>query len=95
MDVIPALKTNAEGLKSVLEGLVKEYKKKQQEMDKWKVCYHVFFSPLESFRYSPDISFLMIALESHPLFSPTFGSQFTYRILSSSFGTETDGLGAD
>lgn len=36
-DVIPALKTNAEGLKSVLEGLVKEYKKKQEEMDKWKV----------------------------------------------------------
>lgn len=39
-DVIPALRTNAEGLKSVLEGLVKEYKKKQQEMDKWKVYYH-------------------------------------------------------
>jgi prefoldin subunit 2 len=36
-DVVPALETNAEGLKSVLEGLVKEYKKKQEEMDKWKV----------------------------------------------------------
>ncbi|KAL0639621.1 Cochaperone prefoldin complex subunit [Maublancomyces gigas] len=40
-DVIPALKTNAEGLKSVLEGLVKEYKKKQQEMDKWKTKNNV------------------------------------------------------
>jgi prefoldin subunit 2 len=37
-DVMPALQTNAEGLKSVLEGLVKEYKKKQQEMETWKVC---------------------------------------------------------
>jgi chaperonin cofactor prefoldin len=37
-DVVPALQTNAEGLKNVLEGLVKEYKKKQAEMDAWKVC---------------------------------------------------------
>lgn len=36
-DVVPALQTNAEGLKSVLEGLVKEYKKIQQEMETWKV----------------------------------------------------------
>ncbi|TGZ77833.1 Prefoldin beta-like protein [Ascodesmis nigricans] len=35
-DVVPALETNAAGLKSVLEGLVKEYKKKQEEMDEWK-----------------------------------------------------------
>jgi len=35
-DVVPALQTNAEGLKNVLEGLVKEYKKKQAEMDGWK-----------------------------------------------------------
>lgn len=36
-DVVPALQTNADGLKNVLEGLVKEYKKKQEEMDTWKV----------------------------------------------------------
>ena len=36
-DVIPALKTNAEGLKKVLEDLVKQYKLKQDELDKWKV----------------------------------------------------------
>lgn len=34
---MPALETNATGLKSVLEGLVKEYKKKQEEMEEWKV----------------------------------------------------------
>ena len=36
-DVIPALETNSEGLKKVLEELVKQYKKQQDEMEKWKV----------------------------------------------------------
>lgn len=36
-DVLPALKTNSDGLKQVLEELVKQYKGKQDEMDKWKV----------------------------------------------------------
>ncbi|KAL9632992.1 MAG: hypothetical protein Q9164_004964 [Protoblastenia rupestris] len=36
-DVMPALKTNSEGLKKVLEELVKQYKKSQDEMEKWKV----------------------------------------------------------
>jgi len=40
-DVVPALQTNADGLKSVLEGLVKEYTKKQQEMDTWKTKNNV------------------------------------------------------
>ncbi|KAK0734154.1 Prefoldin beta-like protein [Lasiosphaeria miniovina] len=35
-DVIPALETNAEGLKNVLEDLVKQYKSKQEELEKWK-----------------------------------------------------------
>ncbi|EXJ78051.1 prefoldin subunit 2 [Capronia epimyces CBS 606.96] len=35
-DVLPALKTNSDGLKQVLEELVKQYKTKQDEMDKWK-----------------------------------------------------------
>ncbi|KIN04831.1 hypothetical protein OIDMADRAFT_17711 [Oidiodendron maius Zn] len=35
-DVVPALKTNSEGLKKVLEDLVKQYNSKQQEMEKWK-----------------------------------------------------------
>jgi len=43
-DVVPALKTNSDGLKKVLDDLLKQYKDKQGEMDKWKVrvgqvCY--------------------------------------------------------
>jgi len=40
-DVVPALKTNSEGLKKVLEDLLKQYKAKQEEMDKWKVRHQV------------------------------------------------------
>ncbi|RMZ07156.1 hypothetical protein D0860_05245 [Hortaea werneckii] len=36
-EVLPALQTNAEGLKKVLEDLVKQYRTKQEDMDKWKV----------------------------------------------------------
>jgi prefoldin subunit 2 len=36
-DVLPALNTNSDGLKQVLDELVKQYKSKQEEMDKWKV----------------------------------------------------------
>jgi prefoldin subunit 2 len=36
-DVLPALQTNADGLKEVLESLVKQYRTKQDEMEKWKV----------------------------------------------------------
>ncbi|KAF2159318.1 hypothetical protein M409DRAFT_71097 [Zasmidium cellare ATCC 36951] len=35
-DVLPALQTNADGLKKVLEDLVKQYQNKQTEMEKWK-----------------------------------------------------------
>jgi len=35
-DVIPALRTNAEGLKKVLDDLVKQYKNRQDELEKWK-----------------------------------------------------------
>ena len=36
-DVLPALQTNADGLKKVLDDLIKQYKTKQEEMEKWKV----------------------------------------------------------
>ena len=36
-DVVPALQTNADGLKKVLDDLVKQYKSKQDELEKWKV----------------------------------------------------------
>lgn len=46
-DVLPALQTNAEGLKKVLQDLVKQYQSKQTEMESWKVgC-----SPLIDRRY--------------------------------------------
>ncbi|OJJ04131.1 hypothetical protein ASPSYDRAFT_149154 [Aspergillus sydowii CBS 593.65] len=35
-DVLPTLKTNSDGLKQVLEELLKSYKSKQAEMDSWK-----------------------------------------------------------
>jgi prefoldin subunit 2 len=41
-DVVPVLKTNSEGLGKVLEDLVRQYKGKQEEMEKWKVCSEVF-----------------------------------------------------
>lgn len=37
-DVVPALKMNSDGLRQVLEDLVKQYKSRQEEMEKWKVC---------------------------------------------------------
>jgi chaperonin cofactor prefoldin len=36
-DVIPALKTNSDGLRKVLEDLVKQYNIKKVEMENWKV----------------------------------------------------------
>ncbi|TKA83774.1 hypothetical protein B0A55_00021 [Friedmanniomyces simplex] len=35
-DVLPALQTNADGLKKVLQDLVKQYRTKQDDMEKWK-----------------------------------------------------------
>ncbi|KAF5860287.1 hypothetical protein ETB97_001765 [Aspergillus alliaceus] len=35
-DVLPTLKTNSDGLKQVLEELLKQYKAKQTELDNWK-----------------------------------------------------------
>lgn len=39
-DVVPAVQTNAEGLKKVLDDLVKQYKTKQDDLEKWKVSKH-------------------------------------------------------
>ena len=36
-DVTPTLQTNSEGLKKVLEDLVRQYKKQQDDMERWKV----------------------------------------------------------
>ena len=37
-DVLPQLTTNADGLKKVLDDLLKQYSSKQEELEKWKVC---------------------------------------------------------
>jgi polyhydroxyalkanoate synthesis regulator phasin len=36
-DVVPALRTNQEGLRKVLDDLVRQYKTKQDDLEKWKV----------------------------------------------------------
>lgn len=36
-DVLPTLKTNSEGLKQVIDDMLKQYKAKQTELDNWKV----------------------------------------------------------
>ena len=43
-DVIPALETNAKGLKTVLDDLLKQYKGKQDELDAWKVSFLAVFA---------------------------------------------------
>ena len=43
-EVVPILQTNSDGLKKALEELVKQYKSKQDEMEKWKVCVILFRS---------------------------------------------------
>ncbi|KAL8626453.1 hypothetical protein Q9189_007852 [Teloschistes chrysophthalmus] len=35
-DVMPALQTNWDGLRKVLDELVKQYKRQQEDMEKWK-----------------------------------------------------------
>lgn len=52
-DVVPALKTNAEGLKTVLDDLLKQYKGKQDEMDTWKVIKKKVFFFYEIKKESP------------------------------------------
>ena len=39
-DVIPAVKTTSDGLKKVLDELLKQYKKQQDDMERWKVSGH-------------------------------------------------------
>lgn len=36
-EVMPALAINSDGLKKVLDDLVQQYKRQQDEMEKWKV----------------------------------------------------------
>ena len=51
-DVVPALRMNSDGLKKVLDDLLKQYKSKQDEMEKWKVRHarsrHVYTEFVDS-----------------------------------------------
>ena len=40
-DVLPALQTNSQGLKKVLDELLKQYKRQQDEMESWKVSKYI------------------------------------------------------
>lgn len=40
-DVLPTLKTNSDGLKQVLEDMLKQYKTKQSDLDNWKVSWAI------------------------------------------------------
>ncbi|KAJ2974894.1 hypothetical protein NUW58_g8511 [Xylaria curta] len=55
-DVIPALRTNAEGLKKVLDDLVKQYKTKQDDLEKWK---------LQSQAVEPSVKGVSVPNDSH------------------------------
>ena len=57
-DVLPALKTNSDGLKQVLEEMLKQYKSKQSELDSWKVIQSDFFFSLPSLYHPPMVSFV-------------------------------------
>lgn len=49
-DVLPTLKTNSDGLKQVLEGMLKQYKLKQTELDTWKVRASLIRGPCSAER---------------------------------------------
>lgn len=52
-DVVPSLKTNSEGLRNVLDDLVKTYKGKEAELDKWKACLFSLFFRFSSLVHPP------------------------------------------
>lgn len=60
-DVIPALETNADGLKKVLDDLVKSYKLKQDELETWKVRSSRFYGGC---RCTPDCVLTLCVLLS-------------------------------
>jgi hypothetical protein len=55
-DVLPALKTNSDGLKQVLDELVKQYQSKQSELDDWKVSLPM-----------PGIMLIVLMIDCFPL----------------------------
>ena len=60
-EVMPALQTNSDGLAKVFDDLVKQYKAKQDELEKWKVRGIHFPKPRFNDR-TPQVS-TMITLD--------------------------------
>jgi len=83
-DVIPALQTNADGLKNVLDGFVKEYKKKQEEMENWKVRRPraLFLSPCPFAPGEISATLYHTAIDIHMTVSCMQGTRTTNRTLS-------------
>jgi hypothetical protein len=69
-EVVPILQTNSDGLKKALEELVKQYKSKQDEMEKWKVCVLLYSDPYSvqqcSYHLSSDADCVVTEEEQHP-----------------------------
>jgi len=62
-DVVPSLKTNADGLKQVLDELLKQYKSKQDEMESWKVRETTFLvAASAAFIFCPESGILLTAV---------------------------------
>lgn len=61
-DVVPALKTNSEGLKKVLDELLKQYKRQQDDMEKWKVSYRLDLSvvPISIYQMALPLGYSML-----------------------------------
>jgi hypothetical protein len=76
-EVVPALKTNSDGLKKVLDDLLAQYKSKQDEMDKWKVRYFYF-----SFNFIQihDFSFCATFYTSDPILFQIYARIDRYRV---------------
>ena len=49
-EIVPILQTNSDGLRKTLEELVKQYKSKQDAMEKWKVSVHCFPTHVQLYR---------------------------------------------
>jgi predicted phage tail protein len=70
-DVVPALQTNSEGLKKVLEELMKSYRSKNVEMENWKVSgvlqseYGMLIWIVEEEQYSSCFSVMAKAKSRH------------------------------
>lgn len=66
-DVLPSLKTNSDGLKQVLEELLKQYKSKQTDLDNWKVGRLVSGGPrMWDARWIANYSVRFSEEEQHP-----------------------------